>query len=76
MNTTEQISKREIKYHDLLIKSDDLKKDILSILDSETNLSKLNLIHEDKYINGITADFTCVYDDEIKAASSSDDDDF
>jgi hypothetical protein len=67
MNTTEQISKREIKYHDLLIKNDNLKKDILSILDSETDLSKLNLIHEDKYINGITADFTCVYDDEIKA---------
>lgn len=51
----------------MLIKSDDLKKDILSILESDTDLTKLNLIHEDRYINGIIADFTCVYDNEIKA---------
>jgi len=67
MSIREEISKREIKYHDMLIKSDDLKKDILSILESDTDLSKLNLIHEDRYINGITADFTCVYDNKIKA---------
>ena len=67
MSIREEISKREIKYHDMLIKSDDLKKDILSILESDTDLSKLNLIHEDRYINGITTDFTCVYDNKIKA---------
>ena len=67
MNTTEEISKREKKYHDLLIRDDNIKKDILSILESDTDLTKLNLIHEDRYINGITADFTCVYNNEIKA---------
>lgn len=67
MEKTTQISKREIKYHDLLIKDDNIKKDLLSILDNDIDLSKLTLLHEDRYINGITADFTCVYDKEIKA---------
>ena len=64
---TELISKREMYYHDLIKKNDNIKKDILSIINSETDLSQLNLIHEDKYINGIYADFTCVYNNQIKA---------
>lgn len=64
---TELISKREMFYHDLIIQNDNIKKDILSIINSETDLSQLNLIHEDKYINGIYADFTCVYNNQIKA---------
>ena len=67
MNKTEEISKREKTYHDLLISDDNIKKDILSIIESDTDLTKLNLIHEDRYINGIIADFTCVYNNEIKA---------
>lgn len=54
-------------YHDLIIQNDNIKKDILSIINSETDLSQLNLIHEDKYINGVYADFTCVYNNQIKA---------
>jgi len=45
---TELISKREMFYHDLIIQNDNIKKDILSIINSETDLSQLNLIHEDK----------------------------
>ncbi len=64
---TKLTSKKEIFYHDLIKKNDNIKKDILSIINSDTNLSQLKLIHEDKYINGIYADFTCVYNNEIKA---------
>lgn len=58
---------REKYFHDLIIKNDNIKSDLLSILNLPDNLSKLNLIHEDKYVNGITADFTVVYDNEIRA---------
>ncbi len=58
---------REMYFHDLIIKNDNIKSDLLSILNLPDNLSNLNLIHEDKYINGITADFTFVYDNKIRA---------
>ncbi len=58
---------REKYIHDLVIKNDNIKSDLLSILNLSDDLTKLNLIHEDKYINGITADFTLVYEDKIRA---------
>lgn len=58
---------REKYFHDLIIKNDNIKSDLLSILSLPDDLTNLNLIHEDKYINGITADFTFVYNDEIRA---------
>ncbi len=63
----EQDKIREKYIHDLIIKNDDVKLDLLSILNLSDDLTKLNLIHEDKYINGITADFTLVYDNKIRA---------
>jgi len=63
----EQDNIREMYFHDLIIKNDNIKSDLLSILNLPDNLSNLNLIHEDKYINGITADFTFVYDNKIRA---------
>ncbi len=60
-------SAREKHIHDLIIKNDDIKKDMLSLLNLEADLTKLELIHEDKYINGIYADFTLVYNDAIRA---------
>lgn len=58
---------RERYFHDLIIKSPDIQADLLSALNLPADLSKLQLIHEDKYINGITADFTLIYDDYISA---------
>ena len=63
----EQDNIREKYFHDLIIKNDNIKSDLLSILNLPDNLLNLNLIHEDKYINGITADFTLVYDNKIRA---------
>ncbi len=63
----EIISDREKYYHDLLLKNKNIQNDILSILYTKSDINKLDLIHEDKYINGITADFTCLYDNEISA---------
>jgi len=60
-------SVRERIFHDLVIQNDNIKQDLLSILNLETDLSRLELIHEDKYINGIFADFTVVYDSAINA---------
>jgi len=72
MNSTDkdiisQDNIREKYFHDLVIKNNDIKFDLLNILNLEDNIHKLNLIHEDKYINGITADFTLVYEDKIRA---------
>lgn len=58
---------RERYFHDFVIKNDNVKIGILSILGLSEDLSKLNLIHEDTYLNGITADFTLIYDDKIRA---------
>lgn len=60
-------SAREKHIHDLIIRNDDIKKDMLSLLNLEADLTKLELVHEDKYINGIYADFTLVYNDSIRA---------
>ncbi len=65
MNISENV--REKYIHDLVIKNDNIKSDLLSILNLPNDLSKLKLLHEDKYINGITADFTFVYDNKIRA---------
>jgi hypothetical protein len=64
---TELDNNREKYFHDLVIKNDNIKSDLLSILDLPNDLSNLSLIHEDKYINGITADFTLVYNNQIRA---------
>lgn len=58
---------REKYFHDLIIANDNIKSDLLSILNLPDDLTRLNLIHEDKYINGITADFTFVYNNQIRA---------
>lgn len=58
---------REKYFHDLIIKNKDIQADLLSALNLPSDLSKLQLIHEDGYINGITADFTLVYDNHIQA---------
>lgn len=63
----EQDNIREKYFHDLIIKNDNIKFDLLSILNLPNNIANLNLIHEDKYINGITADFTLIYDNKIRA---------
>jgi hypothetical protein len=63
----EQDNIREKYFHDLIIKNDNIKSDLLSILNLPDDLTNLNLIHEDKYINGITADFTFVYNNQIRA---------
>lgn len=63
----EQDNIREKYFHDLIIKNDNIKSDLLSILNLPDDLSNLKLIHEDKYLNGITADFTFVYKNEIRA---------
>ena len=53
----EQDNIREKYFHDLIIKNDNIKSDLMSILNLPDDLPNLNLIHEDKYINGITAGF-------------------
>lgn len=72
MNTFDQIvqsqdSIREKYFHDLIQSNENIKVDLLSTLNLPNDLKKLNLIHEDKYINGITTDFTLVYDNKIHA---------
>lgn len=58
---------REKYFHDLVINNPYIQADLLSALDLPSDLSKLKLIHEDKYVNGIIADFTLVYDECICA---------
>ncbi len=58
---------REKYFHDLVIQNDNIKADLLSALGLPNNLSELRLIHEDRYINNITADFTLIYGDKIHA---------
>ena len=66
-NCLRQENIRERYFHDLVIKNDNIKSDLLSILKLPDDLNGLNLIHEDMYINGITADFTIVYNNQIRA---------
>lgn len=56
---------REKYFHDLLATHENIKTDLLSALDLPTDLTHLNIIYEDRYINGIIADFTLVYDNKI-----------
>ncbi len=63
-----EISHKESIIHNLIIERDSIKKNLLGILNLSTDLLKCKLIHEDKYINGIYADFTLVYDNLIVAA--------
>jgi hypothetical protein len=67
MKITKIDSTREKYIHDLIIENNEIQKDLLSILNLKTDLSRLKLVHEDRYINGITADFTFVYNNSIEA---------
>lgn len=58
---------REKYFHDLIIQNPNIQADLLSALDLPADLSRLQLIHEDRYINNIIADFTLVYDNQIQA---------
>lgn len=58
---------REKYFHDLIIQRKDIQADLLSALNLPSDLSRMQLIHEDKYINGIIADFTLVYDNHVQA---------
>lgn len=58
---------RERYFHDLIIQNPNIQADLLSALDLPADLSRLQLIHEDRYINNIIADFTLVYDNQIQA---------
>lgn len=58
---------REKYFHDLVLREPSIQADLLSALNLPSDLSRLQLIHEDRYINGIIADFTLVYDSEIVA---------
>lgn len=57
---------REKIYHDRIIENPSIQIDILNLLESDTT-KDYEFIHEDQYINGITADFTVVNDNKIKA---------
>lgn len=58
---------REKYFHDLVIGNASIQADLLSALGLPADLSRLQLIHEDRYINNIIADFTLIYDNEIHA---------
>lgn len=58
---------REKYFHDLLANHENIQSDLLSALDLPNDLTRLTLIHEDRYINGIIADFTLVYDEQIQS---------
>lgn len=68
MNKSDEVDSIREKYiHDLIIDTPEIQQDLLSILDLSTDLSGLILVHEDKYINGVTADFTFLYNNSIEA---------
>ncbi len=64
--TLEQDRVREKYIHDLIINEDIIQDDIMNILNIQDK-TKLELIHEDRYINGITADFTLKHNNKIRA---------
>jgi len=55
---------RENLVHDLIIQNQDIQYGINSLLSISNNT---NYIHEDTYINGITADFTLLENNKIRA---------
>lgn len=55
---------RENRVHDLIIQNQDIKHGINSLLSISNNT---DYIHEDTYINGITADFTLLENNKIRA---------
>src|SRR6266487_3200040 len=55
---------RESEVHDLIIQDEATRNDILKILNKSL---QTKFIHEDQYINGITADFTLLHDVKIVA---------
>jgi len=55
---------RENRVHDLIIQSQDIQYGINSLLSISNNT---DYIHEDTYINGITADFTLLENNKIRA---------
>lgn len=65
--TTIEENIREKYFHDLIIQNADIQNDLLSALGLPAELSRMQLIHEDRYINGIIADFTLVYDNYVRA---------
>jgi len=62
----EKDKQREKYVHDLIINEPSIKDDLANILNVQ-DVNNLQFIHEDKYINGITADFTLLYDNSIRA---------
>lgn len=64
--TLEKDRVRESYIHDLIMNEEIIQDDIMNILGIYDKTS-LELIHEDKYINGITADFTLKHDNKIRA---------
>ncbi len=55
---------RENRVHDLIMQNQDIQYGINSLLSISNNT---NYIHEDTYINGITADFTLLENNQIRA---------
>lgn len=64
--TLEKDRVREAYIHNLIMNENIIQEDIMNIL-GLNNKSSLELIHEDKYINGITADFTLKHNNKIRA---------
>lgn len=57
---------RENYVHDLLMNNVGIQRNVWEILNLE-DLDWIELIHEDRYINGITADFSLLYHNKIRA---------
>jgi len=55
---------RENRVHDLIIQNQSIQYGINNLLSISNNT---NYIHEDTYINGITADFTVLENNKIRA---------
>ena len=60
-------SQLEKYFHDILQEDKDIRNDLYSIMGYSRESGEPYLIHEDQYINGITADFTMVFGDTIYA---------
>tara|TARA_B100000287_G_C20659754_1_gene789784 strand:+ start:1632 stop:2807 length:1176 start_codon:yes stop_codon:yes gene_type:complete len=57
---------RESYIHDLILNNEDIQSDIFNILNINPK-SNTELVHEHRYINGITADFTVLNENKIRA---------
>ena len=62
----EKDKRRESFIHDLILNNKDIQGDIFNILNINPN-SDTELLHEHTYINGITADFTILNENKIRA---------